>query len=383
MRQALIGCLLTAFIVTFALVGGGAFYYYVLHDEAGFLYSDYDKPDLGVHIGAGRFTASTHPAGADLGTVTDLVFANLDETPGNEWALADGYGIQILEADFGLRTFTPLAGTSEAASFVLDPETNTYHAYNSVKWSTKEALAVYDLSGSRLWGIDSDATYGFMVHGDTNGDGTPEFLAVEFFDDDRSSAVSLYDRNGQRQWIENVENLNGGGLEDLNGDGLEEILTVEGSSMVFRDETGNVRSTALMQAGINQAWSVEWPLGAGRKYLMTDGEERFVFLDDSARTVRDLDAADLWYITHLRAVSLRFGAEGPPYLAVLASNEYDDFSQLYVYDENDAVIYYEVIDEYCGALYVAKNEDGDSARLIVGGYARLIEYLPVAPSEAG
>lgn len=383
MRQAIVGCLLTAIVATFALTGGAAFYYYVLRNRAPYMFPGYEPPIAGVRIGAERFAQNSIPAGSSIGTVTDILYTGPNAVLEYKCMVTDGAGIQPLNSRGDLQSYVPLEGSSQAAKFAPAQYGDSHCVYSSVIWPKDgETAAVYDLSGRRLWEIDTDATYAFMEHGDTTGDGTSEFLFIEYFEEDEPAAIALYEADGQRRWAHRVPELVGGGLEDLDGDGIAEFLTIEGSNIVLRDADGNAQRTTRMQSTIQQAWSVEWPLDGGRKYLLTHNEAHFAIVDDEAKPLRYLDATGLFYPSLLRAASLRFVKDGAPFLAVLVASEYEDYSQLYIYDEEDTLVYYEVIDEYCGALHVAKDPEVDIATLLVGGSGRYIAYGPSSNEAA-
>jgi hypothetical protein len=381
-RQILIGCLLTALVATFALVGGGAIYYYLLRDFSDFFYPDYETPDPGVQVGAGQFISTPYPASSDLLTVTSIVYEELDGEPGNEWALTDGIGIQFLDATGNPGDYVALEGSNRSADFVFIEAEQSWFVYSSSNWAEDEDVILFNLDGSRHWVIESDAPYTSMIDGDADGDGEKEFLVLEFYGEETPATVSLYDRQKNLQWTREIETLYGAGLEDLDGDGLDEILTVEDTNMVLRDASGEIRNEFLLQTHINQAWGVTWPLAGDRKSLITDGNERFVLIDHEARPALELAATGLWYPSHLRAESIQFDAGGPSYLAVLAGYEYEDYARLYIYDENNELVYYEIIGEHCASLHVAKEPGQTTARLAVGGYARIITYAPGSPEQS-
>ena len=73
------------------------------------------------------------------------------------------------------------------------------------------------------------------------------------------------------------------------------------------------------------------------------------------------------------------GSDGHPYFAVLAGDAYYHYAQLFVYDAGGTLIYYEVLREYCAALFAHRSEGSAVEHLLVGGYNRFIDYSLTDP----
>ena len=383
-RQALIGCLLTAFVVTFALVGGGAFYYYILRDAAGLGFFPADIPPIGIHEGEGFFSKRAIPLDGRIDWVTDVVHTELDSVPGLDIGVASAEGILVLDEEFNQKSYSPIIEYVDEIRFVSVPSKGRFYVYNTQSWYEDDAVSLFDLSGAQVWAFENAAGSARMEVGDLDGDGDPEFCIVysnddDDDDDDENETLVVQDVDAQELWRKEVQYSWDFSVADVTGDGSDDICLLD-SSDLLAIENSPTSSEQIADVPIPEAsliTTVDWP-GTDLEYILLSLDGRIQIVNASGDTVQTLNAPYLDYPDDVFAVSVTFHANGPKHLAVIANGRYSgEFTQFYIYGPDGELLYYEVLDSYTAALMPLYSESGDG-RIIVGGENQLFEYTPAA-----
>jgi hypothetical protein len=373
--------------MVFALTGGAAFYYYVLRDWAGFGFGDFTGPSAGIYVGEGRFVKRTIPLDGRIDWVTDVFHGDLDADLGAVFGVASAEGILLLDGELEQKNYAAIVEYVNEIRFVFIPSKGSYFVYNNGSWDDEDTLALFDLTGKRLWAFDSPDGPASMEAGDLDGNGNPEFCIV-YSDDEYDDVETLIvlDADGQELWRKEIQYTWDFTVADITGDGLADICVLNNQDLLAI-ETSNDATKPISEAAIPDAsllTTVKWPASDPEKeniLLVLDG--KFQIIDAFGNTVQAMTAPDLDYPNDIRAASISFEAGGPKHLAVIANGGYypDYFTQFYVYDPNGELLYYEVLGSYTAALTPIFSETGQG-RIILGGEDRLFEYALADSSSA-
>jgi hypothetical protein len=369
-----------------ALTGGAAFYYYVLRDWAGFGFGDFTGPSAGIYVGEGRFVKRTIPLDERINWVTGVIHGDLDADLGAVFGVASAEGILLLDGELEQKNYAVIVEYVDEIRFVHIPSKGSHFVYNNGSWDDEDALALFDLTGKRLWTFDSPDGPASMEAGDLDGDGEPEFCIVYSNDEyDEVETLIVLDPDGQELWRKEIQTTWDFTVADITGDGLDDICVLNNEDLIAIETSTDV-TIPISEAAIPDAsllTTVNWPAANIDKeniILVLDG--KFQIIDASGNTVQAMTAPDLDYPDDIRAASISFVAGGPKHLAVIANGYYPNyFTQFYVYDPNGELIYYEVLDSYTAALAPIYSETGQG-RIILGGDDRLFEYTLPASSSA-
>ncbi len=378
MRQVLIGVVLTLIVVVFAMMGGALVYVLFLRDNLSpFSLADLEGnvPDPGVHLGEDLFTSRSIALPEDLGSVTDFIHANLDDSPDFEIGVASAEGILILDERFLEKDYGTIVEYVTRIRFVRESADGGYAVYNTESWGEDDPVALFGLDGKQRWKHRSRGNESVMAAGDLDGDGTPEFCVADSRSDYQWSTFTLLGAAGEKLWQEDVPSVWGLGIGDTDGDGTNEIVTADDDDhIVIRSDQGDVLSEQQTDAYILAFELVAWPGSSGVENLVIEEENAFRVVNRNGSTVHSLDAPDLYYTDFISATAVVLDADAAPYLAVMTGDSYEDFAQLYVYDGLGMLVYYEVFDEYGCAVYAYRPKGSTVDHLLVGGWDRILEY---------
>ncbi len=383
MRQALIGCLLTAVVVILALAGGAALYLYAPFGLSGlFGFDVYDEgPPEGVHVGEGLFAKRSVKLDGRINWVTDILRTDLDGRPGLDLGVASAEGILYLDSEYNQLRYAPIVEYVDNIRFVQVPSRNENFVYNNQSWYEDDALALFDLSGKQLWTFENPNGPAAMAPGDLDGDGEPEFCVIYSDDESEDSETLLVlDASGNELWRKAIPYTWDFEVADITGDGLDDICVFDETDEVFVErregERQRVTTDPVMEASVFT--TVAWPANeSGAKNICLEVFEGLYIIDSDGNPRLDLDAPGLDYPDDIRAEAFTLEPGGPAHLAVIANCFYPEYTQFYVYDPDGALIYYEVLGSYTSALTPIYTESGE-CRILLGGDDCFYEYTLAA-----
>lgn len=379
MRQALIGCLLTAVVVVAAITLGALLYLYLPLSLSGLLgFDEFSGPEPGIRVGEGVLEKRTVTLDGRINWVTDFVHADIDAGPGTEFGVTSPEGILVLDADYNQLSYKPIVEYVDEIRFVYSPAKGQYFAYNMQSWYEEDLVSLFDMDGKQLWTFENPDGAATMRAGDVNGDGEPEFCVIYSNDEyDESEDLIVLDGDGQELWRKDIDYTWDFAVADLTGDGIDDICVFDESDRisieVSPEETKPVLSEPILDASM--LTPVAWPAGeSARTNLLLMLTEKLQLIDGTGNTVQILDAPDLNYPDDMRATAITFEPGGPAYLAVIVNCFYPEYTQFYLYAPEDGrLVYYEAFSSYTAGLLPIYSETGEG-RLLVGGDDCLYEY---------
>lgn len=385
MRQSLIVVVITLLVVVGAVGGGSALY--ILAGRTLFpaldSYDDYGSDlEPGVRVGEGYLTARDIPVAGRLGSITDLVYAELDSAAGSDIGLASAEGVAILDAAYGQRAFNRIAEYVDTIHFYHCRLDNSYVVFNRTGYGEDSEAATFDLSGKQLWKFTGAAEYAQLAVGDLDQDGQPEY-AIEYSVDDDESTLLILDSQGKERSRLKTASIWGMRIAERVLDGKPALVTIEGGErLVFRSERGHV---ALEQSYPNLDGNLCVVDGYGEPeqqcvLISEPGQLRLV--DDTGAAILNLTAPELDYSDLISSALVSFAADSPPLLAVIAPTMDYEPTCLYLYTLDGTLTYFEVLDGYFASLLALPGDGTQPGRLLAGGENLLREFTRAGQAPA-
>lgn len=255
-----------------------------------------------------------------------------------------------------------------------------------IAYNLSEYTALLDSKGEEIWKFSSDADEGKYIEGvqfgDIDGNGRSEFAVYYRYNE----GITLLDDRGETLWNRPVDALWHLEMKDVRGNGKEEILYSESgdtnNSPFFKilDADGTVVDELEMSTGSSHFAIIEWPTKESRPNILLTEENRIRIVDMQGSTVVQLDAPGCREWGEIKAVTVKFKKDEPPFLAVRKSL-FPDIDVLYVYDINGKLVFQEAQvrkgSSHPALAAIPANNTGVE-KLLVGaskGYgARVVEY---------
>ncbi len=379
MRDALVGCLLTAILVILAMTGGGFVYVYYLRGGASGSGIDH-FPGAGVRIGGDKLTRRIVPLDDRIDYVTDIIQAELDADPGLDVGVTSAEGVLILDPTFNQKQYAAILEYVSMIHFVYLPARDQYCGFNAITGAPRAPLALFDLTGRQLWKLDSIAKEGHMNVGDLNGDGEPEFCVIFHGEKkEHKSTIVVFDMYGQEQWRKETGELGAMAVGDVTGDGLDDLCVVnEKGQIAIERESGEPQVVSEDPSGTLTVFDVAgWPSSeSAQKNIILPLEGKVLVMDSTGHVVQSLDAPDMTLPAEIRTATVAFEKETPACLAVLALGDSYDYAHLFIYEPDGTLMYDEVNGDYCVALAALRDPASDTTQLLVGGKDVLYTYSP-------
>ena len=268
-----------------------------------------------------------------------------------------------------------------------------------------DGFTLYDENGNRIWnygkekvdlsGVWQDekqreANYEKSTHvlaatvGDLDGDGVAEYVVAR-----KSDGIRAFDRGGSEKWFEQADFPSGRlVLLDTDGDGKNELLEIGNNSKIRQGETGKIIREIK---GAN----------AGDAFFFTEGQDKkkslafcditdnkLVCKDEAGKSAPTATAPlsdvpnekprklsvpggpDLTFesesIYDPQIVRVRLRKDRPEYLAVVGAFIGIPRANFYLYDDQGALVYHELLPENAETIAVLPAVDAGE-QILIGG----------------
>ncbi|MCC6489881.1 MAG: hypothetical protein IT364_20495 [Candidatus Hydrogenedentes bacterium] len=377
MRQGLIVVVLTLLVVVGAVGGGSALY--ILMGRTLFpaldSYDDYG-PDLepGVRVGEGYLTARDIPVAGRMGSITDMVYAELDTVAGPDIGLASAEGVAILDSACEQRAFNRIAEYVDTIHFCHRRSDNSYFVYNCYGFGEDNEAATFDLSGKQRWKFTGTEEYALLAAGDLDQDGRPEYVVAYSAEDDESTLLVLDTQGKERSRLKTASIWDMRIAERLL-DGGPALVTIEdGERIVFRSERGHLVHEEPYPDLDGNLCVLDGFGDPKRQCVLVSEPGLLRVIDGTGATILNLTAPELDYPDLISAAIVAFATDSPPLLAVIAPTMDYEPTCLYLYTLDGTLAYFEVIDGYFASLLALPGDGAKPGRLLAGGEDLLREF---------
>ena len=195
--------------------------------------------EAGVLVGSDFLSKKIFFKDEQIGNITDIVFGELDTSPGMEIGIAGYYGACFLNAEskvkssmmFKLKDIVSLRKADEYKNIpsialfdinidIVDVEMDGICEFMKRGGFSSDACLI-DHNGNIIWTCkERNSRVQDMCAGDIDGDGNLEFVAGFL----NWGGIQLLDKNGKRIWKKGEEGVWRVGFVDVNNDGRLEIV---------------------------------------------------------------------------------------------------------------------------------------------------------------
>lgn len=309
-----------------------------------------------IIAGEGLFSKASSFSNASLGSITEF-----QPAPQNGLWVVGQSGAALLGKDLSsLRTVQ----YNKCFYDVMWSEIGggTFLCRRSGPWGGAGGTALYDGDGKPIWSFGGEKpTVDDAVSGTLGEDAEQRVVAGGNGD----GGIMLLDEHGKQLWkqadgnVWHVEIVNSG--EKI---GNVIIHSNVGGGLTLRDASGKVLSQSKPEPYIADFSLSAWGTDHKANKLLVKGPDIFYILGLDGKDIAHLAApvAAGWDETP-KGTPVQFRA-GKPHYAALARYAMWDRSHLYIYDENNQLVYNEVIGRTCGALYAIRGKKGSEDLLL-------------------
>lgn len=326
-----------------------------------------EAPVPKVVIGKGLFKRDVFYQNGRLGSVTDIVYGELDPSEGPEIAIVGNRGAAFLTERGKLKNFVVYDTFNTDYVNAVDIEGDGICEFlNRGSWSTPVLLMSHN--GKVLWrysgfgGVD-DATVG-----DLNGDGICE-VVVGF---NGGGGVHLVNSKGKRLWRRRDGNVWHVEVTDTDGDGALEIVhSNAGGVITIRDKNGNIIRRSRPPIYFSTFSLITW--NARRQYALVAKRNKILVLDFDATVVAEFEAPSCGKFGYPKGTWFGGPTSSARCFATLVNHK-TSHAILYIYDANGKLIYHEVFPTECASLMAFKPAGSETEELLIGTEGKVWRY---------
>ena len=318
-----------------------------------------------VVVGKGLFSKTSSYGNPNLGPITAIETAPQDGL----WIVGQR-GATLLGNDFSpLKT----AQYSECPYDVMRSAIGggTFLCRRAGPWGGAGGTVLYDGEGKTVWSFSGGETAVYDAVSGALGENAEQRVVVGLNGD---GGVRLLDENGKELWKQNDGNVwHVEIIDDGEHAGNVIVHSNAGGGLTLRDASGKVLSQSKPETYVADFSLTAWGTERKANKLLVKGPDTFYILSLDGKTIAHLAApvAAGWDATP-KATPVQFRA-GKPHYAALARYPMWDRSNLYIYDEQNQLVYNEVIGENCGAVSALHGKKG-SEDLLLGCNGNVWRY---------
>lgn len=238
----------------------------------------------------------------------------------------------------------------------------------------QEDVFLFNSEGKEIWKsshIGNSGGFEGVRSGDIDGNGKKEFAFYYMY----REGIHLIDSDGKTRWKHPVYSLGHLEMADVRGNGKTEIIYSNSNNangitdITILDAQGTEVSQQKFATASSEFAVIRWPNGEATPNILLTEEGKIRLVDLQGTTVIELDAPGCKTFGEVKAITVKFNKEKPPYLVVRKSLHPDLFV-LYVYDVEGKLMYQKTEVTRGGRTptlgTVPVNETG-TEKLLVGG----------------
>jgi hypothetical protein len=316
-----------------------------------------------ILVGAGRFSKEVLFAQSDLGVITDFA-----PNPNQELVVVGQNGAAFLTAG---------NSTNRSVTFHRCSSAVVYARLASGSFLCRGAwitnVELFDAAGKTLWSYEGGGGIDDAAAG-TLGPNATESIVVGF---NGNGGVRLLNAAGKELWKQdegNVWHVEIAPATDKSGNVI--LHSNAKGQLTVRDAVGHVvgqyEPEIYLASFSMTAWGDD-PIRS--KVIAFDNDSIYVFTTDGKTIVR-LPAPGSAAMANPKGTSVHFSANAP-FFAGLLSYPLLNRSLLYIYDNQNQLVYHEILDHNCGSLQAMPKKNG-AEYLLLGCDGKVLKYSQMA-----
>lgn len=239
--------------------------------------------------------------------------------------------------------------------------------------------------GKEIWKSSQSGNSGGIEgvrSGDVDGDGKQEFVLFYRY----REGIHLVDGDGKTRWKHPVYSLGHLEIADVRGNGKNEIIYSNSNNangitdITILDAQGSEVSQQKFNTASSEFAAIRWPNRESLPNILLTEDGKIRLVDLQGATIIQLDAPGCKTYGELKAITVKFNKEKPPYLVVRKSL-HPDLIVLYVYDADGKLVYQKTEVTKGGrtpTLAAVPTNEAGTEKLLVGAVqkfkAQLVEY---------
>lgn len=315
-----------------------------------------------VIIGADSFSKTTYLAASDLGIVTDI-------------EPRENHGLVVVGKS-GAAVLTESGSVSRTIRFEACDSDVVVAPIGRGAFLCRADLmggpSLLDLEGNVLWSYKRDSL-GIVADDTAAGELGPTHTKAFVVGMNGDGGIRLLTPEGKEVWRKpdgNVWHVEIAALDEKSGNVI--VQSNAAGELTLRDESGNVISRTSPEVYLSDFSLTSWHDNQRNKMIAAK-EGTFYILSMNGKTVAQLPAPESKTDTaEAKGTPVHF-AEGAPFYAGIVRYKQWARTLLYIYDNQNHIVYDEVIDHECGALQTIVEPNG-SESLLLGCDGAVVKY---------
>lgn len=370
------GCCLGVAVIVFVLLIGGYLFYKITVGPTVAKNKQHMRElraTTGTLTGSGLLSKRVFLQSSKLGTVTDLVYGELDPIPGPEIGVVGQQAALFVDVFAKVRRHITFTGADTSGTLVNICDTNNDGICEFMcRGSWRNDAALFDHSGKVLWTYGGGFGVNDMACGDVIKGGRAEFV-VGF---NGGGGLHLLDADGKKLWRKPGGNIWQVNTCDVYEDGSTEIIHSDaGGNLTVRNNDGDIVKQGQPDTYCADFTTFKWPWCGRHNHAILAREDKVWVLDFNLETVACLDAPKCGDLGDINATYVSPCKGEPYYLAVLVDYKKADRSIFYVFNNSQKLIYQEVLPEWCPSITAVDfGSKSENETILIGGKGKVFAY---------
>ena len=326
----------------------------------------------GVLTGSDFLSKEIFVQNLKLGTITDIAFGEFDPVPEQEIGIVGTKGVLFLDENRNVKSsvmFSVRAGHVDIVD--VDGDNTCEYLDRGGGWHD---VSLIDHNGNSIWTYGGMPGVNDITAGDIDGDGSIEFV-VGF---NGGGGLRLLDRNGKEKWKQSDGNVWHVELVDTNSNGnLEIVHSNAGGKITVRDTKGKIIRRSKPAPYFSDFSLTTWPTKNSKIYALLAEDDTIWVFDFDGKTIAQYNAPLSGSLGHARGVPIKFSSVKPEFFAVVVEYSNWEKSLLYIYGQDNSLVYQEILPEACASIASISIDSTDKETLIVGCNGKVWKYFPI------
>lgn len=324
----------------------------------------------GVLVGSDFLSKDIYVQNSKLGTITDIAFGEFDPIPEQEIGIVGTNGVIFLDDNRNVKSsvmFSVRAGHVD----IVDVNGDNICEYLD-RGGGWQDVSLIDHNGNSIWTYGTFPGVNDIAAGDIDGDGILEFVVGS----NGGGGVRLLDRNGKEKWKQSDGNVWHVELVDTDGNGSLEIVHSNAAGQItVRDTKGKI----IMQSNPAPYFSdfslTTWPTKNSRKYALLAEDNTIWVFDFNGKAIAQYNAPLSGSLGHARGIPTKINSDKPEFFAVVVEYSNWNKSLLYIYGQDNSLVYQEILPEACASIASISIDSTDKEALLVGCNGKVWKYF--------
>jgi hypothetical protein len=187
--------------------------------------------------------------------------------------------------------------------------------------------------------------------------------------------IELLNKDGHKQWQMEDGNVWHVEIANVGGSGARQIIhsNVRGD-VIVRDSHGDITSTTDLPFYLGPFSICKWPDKNGKQYLLSANDGDIRLFDVKGKIIAQFNAPFSKDAYKVRGTPVVLKKGKPEYFAAVVTFGGLPRSILYVFHQNGALVYQEILPESCASILAVSFDDSGSEGLLIGAEKTVWQY---------